>query len=112
MRAAKSGARRVYSDVDATIVHAVASMQRAGLNADNGFGLDELTMYAASMERLIDREITRFAEVMGALPRDQVLGLARAGLEGTNALLIGLRRRIFLDLLDRLGAEGQDDAGC
>jgi len=37
-----------------------------------------------------------------AMQREEVMKLAHAGLDGTNELLMAIRRKIFLELLERL----------
>ena len=87
------------SATDSAIVQAVGLLKKAGMGG-TGFQADELEMYRKAMEDLIHKEITLFAErVVGKQKRTDVISLARAGLEGTNALLIAVRRKIFLELL-------------
>ena len=93
-----------YRRADVEIVHAVALMQRAGLSPKNGLHLADMTFYLDATRELIGKEVGVFTRVMGQLPRREVIALARAGLEGTNRLLIALRRKVFLDLLGELGA--------
>jgi DNA-binding transcriptional MerR regulator len=85
---------------DAAIVQAVGLLKEAGLGRDIGFQADDLEMYRKAMEDLIRKEITIFAKrVVGTQKRTDVISMARGGLEGTNALLVALRRKIFLELL-------------
>ncbi|MCA9772385.1 MAG: MerR family transcriptional regulator [Myxococcales bacterium] len=98
-RPRKQGEAKWYSADEAAIVRAVGAMQRAGLSQENGFALEELAMYRDAMESLILKELERFTRVMGKLPRERVLELARAGLDGTSELLTALRRKIILELL-------------
>lgn len=85
---------------DSAIVQAVGLLKKAGMGRDNAFQAADLEMYRGAMEDLIRKEITLFAErVVGKQKRTDVISLARAGLEGTNALLVAVRRKIFLELL-------------
>jgi DNA-binding transcriptional MerR regulator len=88
----------VYDAADAAIIRAVGLMTRAGLDA--GFEPRDLRIYREAMENLIRKEITLFTQrVVGKRKPKDVVDQARAGLEGTNALLVALRRKIFLELL-------------
>jgi DNA-binding transcriptional MerR regulator len=89
-----------YNAPDAQVVRGVVSMQRAGFE-DAGFGADDLLFYLEGMRTLVFKEIGIFTRVMGHMDRDSVLKLAHAGLDGTNHVLMGLRRKIFLELLTR-----------
>lgn len=84
---------------DAAIVHAVASMRQAGLNESSGFSVDDLAIYQQAMRNLALQEVTLFAKRMSSHNAAAVIAAARAGVEGTNLLLMALRRKIFLDLL-------------
>lgn len=89
----------VYDPIDAAIVHACSSMRRAGLGEDNGFVLEELDMYMHAMRDLIAQEMRLFARVLGHRSTDEIVEMARRGLEGTNTLLLNLRRKLFLKVL-------------
>ena len=95
----RKGRKHMYASTDVAIVHALASMSKAGLSKKNGFAFDELTFYVDAMRALIFQEVSVFARVMDKLPRKKIIGLARSGLEGTSSLLLALRRKAFLDLL-------------
>lgn len=96
----RRGKRVEYEAIDAAIVLACASMRRAGLSEDNGFGGEELGVYLKAMRELIAVEMALFSRVLDELPREQIIEMARTGLEGTNTLLINLRRKLFLRVLD------------
>lgn len=100
IRGVRAAGKVTYDSAEAAIVRAVSNMRKAGLGDAAGFGAEELAMYKDAMEDLIRKEVTMFSErVVGRLPRKDVLNMARAGLEGTNELLIALRRKIFMDFL-------------
>jgi len=103
-----SGDSAVYSPIDAAIVGACASMRRAGLNPENGFGGDELQIYLDAMRELIAKEMVLFTKSMGQHPPEKLFEMARTGLAGTNTLLMNLRRKIFLRLLAT--ADGDKDS--
>lgn len=84
---------------DAAIVHAIASMRQAGLSETNGFTVDNLSIYMNAMRDLALKEVTLFSKRMGSHNPKTVIAAARAGVEGTNLLLMALRRKVFLDLL-------------
>lgn len=107
VRGISAGKKTVFNSTEAAIVRAVGRMRKAGLANAGAFGVEELALYKHAMESLIRKEVALFGErVIGRLPRKQVLGMARAALEGTNELLVALRRKIFIDLL----AEAADQA--
>lgn len=85
---------------DAAIVHAVTSMRQAGLNEAAGFSVDDMAIYMQAMRNLALQEVTLFAKRMSSHNAAAVIAAARAGVEGTNLLLMALRRKIFLDLLE------------
>jgi len=95
----------VYSQIDATILRALASMEAAGLNADNGFHIEDMGFYLDATRSLIGKEVALFSQVMGRLPRDKVLAMARAGLGGSNRLVVALRQKVFLQLLGELSSD-------
>lgn len=100
VRGTKTAGRLIYNSAEAAIIRAVSRMRKAGLGAEGAFRAEELALYKEAMEDLIRKEVTLFSErVVGRLPRKDVLDLARAGLEGTNELLIALRRKILIDFL-------------
>ncbi len=92
----------VFRAGDAAVIRAICEMQAAGLNRENGFSIDDMKLYLDATRDLIGKEVARFTGVASTLPRKRVLVMARAGLEGTNRLLIALRRKVFLDLLGDL----------
>jgi DNA-binding transcriptional MerR regulator len=89
----------LYSPNDVAVVRSVAAMRRAGLNEDNGFQLDDMLLYLDAMRGLVMEELALFSRAMGDAGREKIVELAEAGIEGTTGLLLGLRRRIQLDLL-------------
>lgn len=96
----KARGKLIYNAAEAAIIRAVARMREAGFGAAGAFRAAELAMYKDAMEELIRKEVTLFSErVVGRVPRQEVLAMARVGLEGTNELLIALRRKILMDLL-------------
>ena len=96
VHAQRRGDRVVYRPADVAILRAVDSMQRAGLNRENGFTIEDMKVYLDTTRDLIGQEVSLFTRAMGRLPRGQVLTMARAGLDGTSRLLIALRRKVFL----------------
>lgn len=93
---------------DLAILRAVGQMKRAGFGEIGGFEAEELNLYREAMEGLIHKEVSLFAKrVVGERrrSREEVIGLARAGLESTNALLIAMRRKIFLQVLEDIVPE-------
>lgn len=100
LHGARAGGKVVYSSAEAAIVRALVKMRKAGLGDAGAFGAAELALYKESMEELIRKEIALFSErVVGRLPRQDVLTMARAAIEGTNDLLIALRRKLLMDFL-------------
>jgi DNA-binding transcriptional MerR regulator len=95
----RKGTTVVYDPVDAAIVHACSSMRRAGLNEANGFTLAELDIYMTAMRDLIAKEMMLFARVLGGHSTEEIVEMAQRGFEGTNTLLINLRRKVFLGVL-------------
>jgi DNA-binding transcriptional MerR regulator len=95
----RKGTQVVYDPVDAAIVHACSSMRRAGLSEHNGFTLAELEMYLTAMRELIGKEMMLFARVLGHHSTEEIVEMAQRGFEGTNTLLINLRRKLFLGVL-------------
>ncbi|MGE0550953.1 MAG: MerR family transcriptional regulator [Kofleriaceae bacterium] len=95
----RKGTAVTYDPVDAAIVHACASMQRAGLNETNGFTLDELKMYVVAMRELISKEMMLFARIVDNHTREEIVEMAQRGFEGTNTLILNLRRKLFLKVL-------------
>jgi len=88
-----------YDPVDAAIVHAVQSMRRAGFDEERGFKLEELDMYMRAMRELIGKEMTLFARVLRDHSTEDIVEMAQRGFEGTNTLLVNLRRKLFLKVL-------------
>lgn len=109
VRAQRDGDRVRYKAADVEIVRAISAMQRAGLNRENGFLIEDMTFYLDKTRELIGQEVAAFTKVMDKLPRGEVIALARAGLDGTNRLLVALRKRVFLDLLGEMDV-GDDTA--
>lgn len=100
VRGAKAGGQVVYNSAEAAIARALSRMRKAGLADAGVFGTKELALYKKTMEDLIRKEVALFSErVVSRMPRNDVLSLARAALEGTNELLIALRRKIYMDFL-------------
>jgi DNA-binding transcriptional MerR regulator len=95
----RKGATVVYEPVDAAIVHACASMRRAGLDEANGFKLEELDMYLQAVRDLIAKEMLLFARVLRAHSTEDIVEMAQRGFEGTNTLIVNLRRKVFLGVL-------------
>jgi DNA-binding transcriptional MerR regulator len=95
----------VYSQIDTTILRALASMEAAGLNAENGFHIEDMGFYLDATRALIGKEVALFSQVMGRLPRDKVLKMARAGLGGSNRLVVALRQKVFLQLLGEISSD-------
>jgi len=98
----RKGNAVTYDPVDVAIVHALQSMRRAGLGEQNGFKLEELDMYVHAMRDLIGKELQLFARVLRARSTDEIVEMARRGFEGTNTLLVSVRRKLFLKLLGDL----------
>lgn len=99
LRPTREAQSRLYSPNDVAVVRSVAAMRRAGLNEDNGFQLDDMLLYLDAMRRLVMEELALFSRAMDDAGREKIVELAEAGIEGTTGLLLGLRRRIQLDLL-------------
>lgn len=99
LRPTRKGRQVLYSPNDVAVVRAIAVMWRAGLSEKNGFELDDMLFYLENMRNLVFEELALFTRVMGKAPRDEIVALAEAGLDGTSSLLLGLRRRILLDLV-------------
>ena len=95
----------VYAPVDTAILRALSLMSTAGLNAENGFHVEDMTFYLEATRSLIGKEVALFTGVMGRLPRSTVLEMARAGLRGSNLLLVALRRKVLLQLLGEIASE-------
>ncbi len=96
---ARKGTSVTYDATDIAIVHAVQSMRRAGLGEQQGFTLDDMDIYMQAMRDLIGRELALFARVLRDRSTTEIVEMARRGFEGTNTLLVGLRRKLFLHLL-------------
>jgi DNA-binding transcriptional MerR regulator len=95
----RKGNTVVYDPVDASIVHAIQSMRRAGFDEQHGFKLEELDIYMRAMRELIGKEMTLFARVLRDLSTEDIVEMAQHGFEGTNTLLVNLRRKLFLKVL-------------
>lgn len=90
---------QTYSGSDAAIVRGAMAMRRAGFEKA-GFRVDDLVFYMDAMRALVYQEVAMFTRVMGKdQGRDELLQMARAGMDGTNELLIALRRKLYLELL-------------
>lgn len=100
--AKKVGDAVFYSPADVSIIKAVTSMRKAGLNQENGFKAEDISIYKDLMEKSIEQEVQLFISLIDDVPREKILEMARAGLEGTNALIIALRRKLFLSFLEKL----------
>lgn len=96
---ARKGTSVTYDAADIAIVHACQSMRAAGLGEQNGFGLEELAIYMTAMRELIGKELALFSRVLRKRSTEEIVEMARRGFEGTNTLLVGLRRKLFLQLL-------------
>jgi hypothetical protein len=88
-----------YEPPDVSIIHAVAAMNRAGLSPDKGFVLEDIVFYQKAMRELLTKELAVFSRVMGKASRSEIIGMARAGIEGSNVLMMALRRKLFLELV-------------
>jgi DNA-binding transcriptional MerR regulator len=95
----RKGKSIMYDPVDTAIVHACSSMRRAGLGEQNGFVLEELDMYLHSTRELIGKEMMLFARVLRNRSNEEIVEMAQRGFEGTNTLLLNLRRKLFLKVL-------------
>jgi DNA-binding transcriptional MerR regulator len=89
----------VYDPIDAAIVHACQSMRRAGFDEENGFTIEELDIYMKAMRELIGKEMMLFARVLRDRSTEEIVEMAQRGFEGTNTLLLNLRRKLFLKVL-------------
>src|SRR6185503_9899975 len=95
----RKGNTVVYEPVDVAIVHACQSMRRAGLNEERGFKLEELDIYMKAVRDLIGQEMRLFARVLRDQSTEDIVEMAQRGFEGTNTLLVNLRRKLFLKML-------------
>ena len=95
----KKGNTVVFDPVDAAIVHACQSMRRAGLSEERGFKLEELDIYMKAVRDLIGQEMRLFARVLRDQSTEDIVEMAQRGFEGTNTLLVNLRRKLFLKVL-------------
>ena len=94
-----------YSAADAAIVRGAVAMSKAGFE-EAGFKVEDLVFYMDAMRALVYQEVAMFTRVIGKnRDRGEMLDLARAGLDGTNELLMALRRKLFLELLQGGDAE-------
>ncbi|MCP4037570.1 MAG: MerR family transcriptional regulator [bacterium] len=100
LRPQRSGRSLRYGPGDVGTVRAVAAMYRAGLNEQNGFEIEDMSIYLDSMRKLLAAELALFGRALGKPSRAKRVALAEAGLEGTSALLVALRRRAVMDLLE------------
>ena len=89
----------VFDPVDVAIVHACQSMRRAGLDEHNGFKLEEMDIYMNAMRDLITKEMMLFSRVLRNQSTEEIVEMAQRGFEGTNTLLVNLRRKMFLKML-------------
>jgi hypothetical protein len=74
-------------------------MRRAGFDEHNGFKVEELDMYMNAMRDLIQKEMMLFARVLRDRSAEAIVEMAQRGFEGTNTLLVNLRRKMFLKVL-------------
>ena len=100
LRPVRKGRSILYTPNDVAVVRSVAAMRRAGLREENGLALDDLCVYMDAMRSLLVEELALFSRILGKVSRAKVVELAESGLEGTSALLLALRRRLVLDLLE------------
>lgn len=102
----RKGNAVVYDPVDVAIVHACASLRHAGLNELNGFTLDELEIYLRAMRELIAKEMMLFTRVLRDHSTQEIVEMARSGFEGTNTLIVNLRRKLFLKVVSDVTPAG------
>ena len=100
LRPLRRGRSILYPPNDVAVARSVAAMRRAGLNEEHGFALDDMLLYMDAMRSLFVDELALFSRVLGKVPRSELVELAESGLEGTSALLLTLRRRLVMDLLE------------
>ncbi len=87
------------------VVAAVHEMREAGLNEDLGFSVDQMGLYTAALQTLIDLELATFNErVLGAVSPERAAPMAHVAVEATSRMLGALHRRLLRDRLEGLVA--------
>ncbi len=88
---------------EVAVVAEVRQMRQAGLDEGLGFSVDQMALYPAALQTLIDLEFATFNErVLGAVPSDRAADMANVAVEASSKLLAALHRRLLRERLKAL----------
>ncbi len=90
-----------YAPLDVDVLDALARLFRMGFTDDAGFRADDVAIYVEGMRELIRREAELFLSRAGAGDDpDDLIELARIGLEAVTPLMLAIRRKQLRELVE------------
>ncbi len=94
------------NSIEQEILQVIEKMNRAGLNESNGFHISFLKNYVDVCKKLVELEFSEFnSRVMGKLPPEKIIELAKSGIEETSELIKLTHKRLLLEKLKELSSE-------
>jgi len=95
------GGRRLYDPTEVDIVDALAKLAEVGFDKKAGFLPKDAVIYLEALRNLLYQEVAIFLERVpeGSDPQE-VLNLARKGVERVSPLLLALRRKLIREFIE------------
>jgi DNA-binding transcriptional MerR regulator len=101
---------RRLSDYDLAIVESWARAKALGFTPANGFFAEDLKLYAETIETMSRIEVERFyTRLAGGVTPEEVARLGQAGVEIFGEMLLRLRTRRLLEVVNELNSTAQDE---
>ncbi|MBW2257334.1 MAG: hypothetical protein JRI25_22435 [Deltaproteobacteria bacterium] len=99
--------RRVFPAVDVDVVDAMARLNEAGFSWETGFESEDVVMYLDALRGLREQEVQLFFARIGPdRDPDQLVAMARLGIEAVNPLILALRRKLIREFLEAIPVGG------
>ncbi len=96
-----SRGRRLFSPPDVDVVESLASLAEAGFTSDAGFVPEDAVIYLDALRDLLHKEVGIFLQRTGdGGDPQEVLRLARNGVERVTPLILALRRKVIGEFID------------
>jgi hypothetical protein len=91
------------------VIDALALVNEAGFSWETGFESEDAMMYLDALRGLRDQEVQRFfARVGSHRDPDQLVALAREGIDAVTPLILALRRKLIREFLEAIPIGGTD----
>ena len=93
--------KRVYDPIEIDVVDALAKLAEVGFDQEAGFLARDAVIYLDALRNLLYQEVAIFLERVpeGSNPQE-VLHLARRGVERVSPLLLALRRKLIREFIE------------